>query len=144
MSKVRQILVLMLIAFAAQAFGEISPLATNLADANWSPPGDGSISPAGTRTAPLATDEATGGITYYAHFPAGGHFDLHWHTYDEYAVVVSDSLTIRLDGKDQVLTAGAFVAIPGGAHHSWDIPPTGDAVIVVKRSGPPDFHFVNR
>lgn len=140
----RRVFGLLLIFIATHAVGEITPLSINLADANWSVPGDGSISPVGTRTAPVAAEEVTGGITYYAHLPAAGHFDLYWHTYDEYAVVVSGSLTIRLDGKNHALSLGASVVTPGGAHHCWDIPPTGDAIIQVKRSGPPGFHFIDR
>lgn len=119
-------------------------LAINLEDVEWGEAGDGSIAPAGTRTALQSTNPNTEGISYYAWFPAGGFFDEHWHTHDEYVVLISGEVTIKL-GKDIYdLKPGAFIVIPGGTHHYWDIPETGDAIILVKRDGPPDFHFVNR
>jgi len=57
-------------------------LAINLDDVEWGEPRDGSISPAGTRVALQSTNPNTGGISYYAWFPAGGFFDEHWHTHD--------------------------------------------------------------
>lgn len=119
-------------------------LAINLADVEWGEPADGSIAPAGTRTALQSTNPNTGGVSYYTWFPAGGFFDQHWHTQDEYVVLISGEATISL-GKDLYnLEPGAFIVIPGGIPHYWDIPKTGDAIILVKRDGPPDFHFVNR
>ena len=53
-------------------------------------------------------------------------------------------LTIRLDDEDYALDPGAFIAIPGGVQHSWTIPASGDDIVLVKRAGLPDFHFVNR
>ena len=52
--------------------------------------------PVGVRTARQGVDPDTGGITYYAMFPAGSHFDLHWHSHDEYVVVVAGELSIQL------------------------------------------------
>lgn len=119
-------------------------LAINLDEVKWGEPSDGSIAPAGTRTALQSENPNTGGISYYAWFPAGGYFDKHWHTHDEYVTVVSGELTIGLGTKKYDLKPGAFVVIPGRMHHYWDIPETGDAIILVKREGPPDFHFVDR
>ena len=119
-------------------------LAVNLSDVEWGDPGDGSISPAGTRTALQSTNPTTGGISYYAWFPAGGFFDEHWHTYDEYVVLISGEVTFKLGEEVHDLKPGAFIVIPGGMPHYWDIPDTGDAIILVRRDGPPDFHFVNR
>jgi len=120
------------------------PLAINLSDVKWGEPGDGSIAPAGTRTALQSTNPNTGGICYYAWFPAGGFFDEHWHTHDEYAVLIRGEVTVKLGEEVNHLKPGAFIVIPGGTHHYWDVPETGDAIILVKRDGPPDFHFVNR
>lgn len=119
-------------------------MAVNLADLNWGPAGDGSIAPAGTRTAPQGMDPQTGGVTYYAWFPAGGHFDLHWHSYDEYVAVVQGPVTIALGEEVHSLQTGAYVVIPGGLPHYWDVPDSGDAIILVRRAGPADFNFVNR
>jgi uncharacterized cupin superfamily protein len=72
------------------------PLAIYLDDVEWGDPGDGSIAPAGTRTLLQSTDPNTGGISYYAWFPANGFFDLHWHTHDEYVTVISGEVTFTL------------------------------------------------
>ena len=75
-------------------------------------------------------------------FPAGGHFDLHWHSHDEFVVVVSGSVVLELGGETHELHAGAYVVIPGGMNHSWDVPEAGDVIILVRRAGPADFNYV--
>ena len=119
------------------------PLALNLDKVEWGPSGGGNGSPVGVRTARQGIDPETGGITYYAMFPAGSHFDTHWHTYDEHVVVVKGEVTIVLGDEATDLTVGSYVVIPGKLNHSWDVPAGGsEAVIVVRRVGPADFHFV--
>lgn len=122
----------------------VQPVAVNVADLQWGQAGDGSIAPAGTRTAFQGVDPSTGGVTYYAWFPAGGHFDLHWHSHDEFVTVVQGPVTIALGEQVHNLQTGAYVVIPGGLPHYWDVPTSGDAIILVRRAGPADFHFVNR
>ena len=119
------------------------PLAVNLDELEWGPPGGGKGSPLGLRTARQGVDPKTGGQTYYAMFPAGSHFDLHWHTYDEHVVVVKGELTIELGDEVYELSTGSYIVIPGKLNHSWDVPEGGDeAVILVRRAGPADFHYV--
>lgn len=119
------------------------PLAVNLADIQWGPPGGGNGVPPGTRTARQGEDPLTGGITYYAMFPAGTVFDPHWHTHDEFVAVVQGPLRIRLGAEEHALETGAYVVIPGGLVHSWHMSAQQDAVILVRRAGPADFHFVD-
>lgn len=118
-------------------------LAVKLADINWGPAGGGNGFPVGVRTQRQGTDPLTGGITYYAMFPSKSHFDLHWHTHDEYVVVVQGEVTIVLGEEAHSLTVGSYIVIPGKMNHSWDVPEGEDAVIVVRRGGPADFHFVD-
>ena len=119
------------------------PLAVNLDELEWGPPGGGNGSPLGLRTARQGVDPKTGGQTYYAMFPAGSHFDLHWHTYDEHVVVVKGELTIELGDEVYELSTGSYIVIPGKLNHSWDVPEGGDeAVILVRRAWPADFHYV--
>ena len=119
------------------------PLAVNLDELEWGPPGGGNGSPLGLRTARQGVDPKTGGQTYYAMFPAGSHFDLHWHSYDEHVVVVKGELTIELGDEVYELSTGSYIVIPGKLNHSWDVPEGGDeAVILVRRAGPADFHYV--
>ena len=124
---------------------QTKPLAINLDEIEWGPPGGGNGSPLGLRTSRQGVDPTTGGPTYYAMFPAGTHFDLHWHTYDEHVVVVKGELTIELGDEVHELTTGSYIVIPGRLNHSWDIPEGGtEAVILVRRTGPADFHYVNK
>ncbi len=116
--------------------------AVNLDAIEWGSPTSGGGAPDGTRTARQGVDPATGGVTYYAMFPAGGHFDLHWHTHDEYVVVARGSVTLELGDEIHHLRTGAYVVIPGGVNHSWDVPESGDVIILVRRAGPADFNFV--
>lgn len=126
-----------------QATLATEPLAIDLNDVPWGAPGGGNGFPVGVRTARQGVDPDTGGITYYAMFPAGSHFDLHWHSHDEYVVVVAGELSIQLGEQTHSLSVGSYVVIPGELPHSWTVP-TGetDAVILVRRAGPADFHFV--
>ena len=119
------------------------PLAVNLNELDWGPPGGGNGAPLGLRTSRQGVDPVTGGQTYYAMFPAGTHFDLHWHTYDEHVVVVKGEVTIELGNEAYDLSAGSYIVIPGKLNHSWDVPEGGsEAIILVRRAGPADFHFV--
>ena len=119
------------------------PLAIDLKDVPWGAPGGGNGFPVGVRTARQGVDPDTGGITYYAMFPAGSHFDLHWHSHDEYVVVVSGELSIQLGEQTHSLSVGSYVVIPGELPHSWTVPAgETDAVILVRRAGPADYHFV--
>ena len=60
---------------------EVSPpMAIDLDAIEWGPPGGGNGTPLGLRTARMGVDPVSGGVTYYAMFPAGTHFDTHWHT----------------------------------------------------------------
>ncbi len=36
---------------------------------------------------------------------------------------------------------GAFIIIPGGVPHHWDVPESVDAIILVKRTGPARLSF---
>lgn len=130
-------------AIGTTAYAHVEPLAVDLDELDWSPPGGGNGFPVGVQTATQGYDRETGGRTYYALFPAGSHFDLHWHTYDEYVVVVAGNPTISLGEDEHQLSVGSYVVIPGKMKHSWTVP-EGDqeAIILVRRAGPADFHFV--
>lgn len=126
-----------------QATLATEPLAIDLNDVPWGAPGGGNGFPVGVRTARQGVDPDTGGITYYAMFPAGSQFDLHWHSHDEYVVVVAGKLSIQLGEQIHSLSVGSYVVIPGELPHSWTVPMgETDAVILVRRAGPADFHFV--
>ncbi len=118
-------------------------VAIGLDEIDWGPEGGGDGFPVGVRTSQQGVDPVTGGITYYALFPAGSTFDLHWHTHDEFVVVAQGRLQIQLGEKVFQLQTGSYVVIPGSLSHKWTVPEDGqDAIILVRRAGPADFHFV--
>ena len=119
------------------------PLAINLAELDWGPSHGGNGFPVGVRTAQQGIDPVTGGPTYCALFPAGSHFDLHWHTHDEFVVVVKGPVVIELGEATHTVDTGGYIVIPGKMNHSWDAPAGGeDVIILVRRAGPADFHFM--
>jgi mannose-6-phosphate isomerase-like protein (cupin superfamily) len=124
------------------AENETMPLAINLDDVPWGQVGGGNGSPLGLRTARQGVDPETGGVTYYAMFPAGTHFDLHWHTHDEFVSVQKGSVVLELGDETFTLNAGAYIVIPGKMNHSWDVPEQGEVVILVRRAGPADRTYV--
>ena len=125
------------------SWSQEEPQVQHLESLGWGPPGGGNGFPVGVQTLRVGVDPVTEGISYYAKFPAQSHFDLHWHTYNEYVVVVSGNVTIVLGDQTHSLSPGSYIVIPGKMNHSWDVPAGEDAVIFVRRSGPADFHFVD-
>ena len=119
-----------------------SPLVLQWEAADWGPPSDRPGFPAGLRNAAVATDPATGGPTYFARFPAGSEFVMHWHTHTETVVVLEGAVDIVMDGTRYTATKGSYVIIPGGAHHAWYTHADADVVLLARRDGPADFHFV--
>jgi quercetin dioxygenase-like cupin family protein len=121
-----------------------APFVLDYRDAEWGPPGTTPRFPQGVQTAQLSVDPDTGGPTYLARFPAGSHFDLHWHTNGEHVVVLQGAVTLVLGDEAHTLSPGTYVIIPARMSHSWDVPAGGeDAVILVRRTGPADFNFVD-
>jgi quercetin dioxygenase-like cupin family protein len=120
--------------------------AFSLATARWSEPYNGPLGfPKGAQRATLSIDSSTGGETYYAHFPTGSRFQLHWHAYPEYAVVLRGTVTHTLGQDRRTLSPGDYVVIPAKVNHGWEVPANGsDAFLLIRRSGPADFNFVER
>ena len=125
-----------------EVISQEQPLVTNLDDVVWGAPGGGNGAPVGVQTAQQGIDPETNGVTYYAKFPAGSHFDLHWHTHNEFVAVMSGKVTLVLGDQTHSLETGSYIVIPGAMNHSWDVPAGADIVILVRRAGPADFHFV--
>ena len=122
-----------------------TPSVNALEDLEWGTPGGGNGFPVGVRTVQLGVDPVTNGKTYFALFPAGSHFDLHWHTHDEFVVVVQGEVAIELGDETHVVNVGAYIVIPGKVNHSWDVSADGeDVIILVRRGGPADFNFVQQ
>jgi mannose-6-phosphate isomerase-like protein (cupin superfamily) len=111
------------------AESETLPLAINLDNVPWGQVGGGNGSPLGLRTARQGVDPGT-------------HFDLHWHTHDEFVSVQKGSVVLELGDETFTLNAGAYIVIPGKMNHSWDVPEQGEVVILVRRAGPADRTYV--
>ncbi len=117
----------------------------HLATASWSPPYDGPLGyPKGAQRAPVSVDSVSGGETYYAHFPAGSRFNLHWHSHGEFAVVLRGKVTHVVGTERQSLVAGDYVTIPPNMNHAWEVDAREDVYLLIRRDGPADFHFVEK
>ena len=121
----------------------VTPLVLQWEAADWGPPTDTPGFPAGLRNAQIATDPETGGPTYLARFPAGSAFAMHWHTHTETVVVLEGAVDIVMDGSRHTARAGTYIIIPGKAHHAWFTHGDADVVLLARRDGPADFHFVD-
>ena len=125
-----------------RCYGEDS-VVLNLDNIEWGERSGGNGFPVGLQTFRFAEDEETGGISYYARFPAGSYYKSHWHTYDEVAILLKGKLKFVIDNVTHEVQAGAYFSIPGGHAHEWDMrEQTEDIILLVQRKGPPDFHFV--
>lgn len=123
-------------------YGEDS-VVLSLSDIDWGERGGGNGFPEGLQTYRFAEDKETGGISYYARFPAGSYYRSHWHTHDEIALLVEGRLRFVIDNVSREVEAGTYFFIPGGHAHEWDMRgQTEDIILLVQRKGPPDFHFV--
>ena len=100
-------------AFIHAAEEETLPVAINLEDVQWGRTGGGNGSPLGLRTSRQGIDPVTEGVTYYAMFPAGTHFDLHWHTHDEFVSVQKGSVVLELGDETFTLHPGRHVGRSG-------------------------------
>ncbi len=127
---------------SASAIAQEHAFVADLNTVEWGAPGGGNGFPQGLQTVRLGIDAQTMGVTYYAKFPAGSHFDLHWHTHHEYVAVVQGEVDLQLGLELHHLTTGSYIVIPGGVNHYWDVPDSEDVIILVRRAGPADFHFV--
>jgi quercetin dioxygenase-like cupin family protein len=117
----------------------------HLETAQWSEPYKGPLGfPKGAQRVSLSIDSRTGGETYYARFPAGSHFALHWHAHAEYAVVLRGKATHILGTERTSLQVGDYVVIPPKVNHAWEADAGGDVYLLIRRDGPADFNFLER
>jgi quercetin dioxygenase-like cupin family protein len=98
--------------------------------------------PAGVEAALVAKDPATGGTVAYAKIPAGVHFPMHWHSHAEYSVLLSGKAEFTLDGKKHEIGEGSYFVIPAKVHHELTCAADADCVLLTRRAGPTDYHWV--
>lgn len=122
---------------------KLEPTVINIGEVEWSTPGYRPCFPQGVQTKQLGADPENSGPSYFARFPAGSQFEIHWHTHSEYVVVVSGTGAIILADKRHTISPGSYVVIPGKVSHSWHVTPGGSPLFIhVRRTGPADFNFV--
>lgn len=118
-------------------------MVVHLADLKWTAPKVPGIPP-GVMTSPVAVDPASGGSVGYAKFPPGYVFPAHWHSATEYSVLISGSPTFTVDGKSHTLLPGSYLVIPPKAKHDVRCGPAAECVILTRRAGPTDYHWVGK
>jgi len=129
----------------AQSVNSADNLFFSLATIKWSEPYDGPLGfPKGAQRATVSVDASTGGETYYARFPAGSRFEMHWHAHAEYAVVLRGKVTHFWGDQSQSLNPGDYVIIPAKTNHGWQIAAGEDAFLLIRRDGAADFNFVGK
>src|SRR5258708_1628963 len=116
-------------------------LVAHVAEAKWAPPKQPEIPP-GAMASPIAADPASGAPIGYAKFPGGYTFPPHWHSFNEYTVLVTGKLAFTVGGKSYDLLPGSSIVIPAKAPHKAACAAGADCVLLTRRAGPADYHFV--
>lgn len=115
--------------------------AAHLADAKWTAPKAPEI-PVGVLVSPAALEPGSGASVGYAKFPAGYLFPMHWHSAAEYSVLLSGKATFTLEGKEHTMLPGSYIVIPAKAPHQLRCAPGAECVVLTRRAGPTDYHWV--
>ena len=118
-------------------------LVAHVAGAKWAPPKAPEVPP-GALASPIAVDPGTGGSIGYAKFPPGYAFPAHWHSAAEYTVLISGKLTFVVDGKSSDLMPGSYIVIPAKSVHQATCAAGAECVLLTRRGGPADYHFVGK
>lgn len=58
-------------------------------------------------------------------------------------MVTHGAVDIILDGTRHTATEGSYLIIPGKTPHEWQMHADTEVVILVRRDGPPDRHWVD-
>jgi len=72
----------------------------------------------GVQLAPLAGDPAKGPSHFFLRFAPGFSAPVHHHTADHFVTVVSGTLVLAVDGREQKLPAGSYFAFSGKKPHA--------------------------
>ena len=94
------------------------------------------------RSSPIAVDPNTGGSVGYAKFPPGFVFPTHWHSATEYTVLISGKASFTVAGKTHQLVPGSYLVVPPKTEHGVTCSQGADCVLLTRRGGPTDYHFV--
>ena len=103
------------------------------ADVKWTPAGVPGVS-----TAAVDGDMKKGPSHFYLKYDAGFVAPLHHHSPNHYVTVVSGTLVLTVDGKDNTLAPGSFFALTGKAKHAARVEGDQAAVMFIDARGPWD------
>ena len=119
-----------------------SQVVAQLKDAKWTAPTYTGVPP-GIMVWYVAGDPKGGPAINYGKFPAGYAFPRHWHSYPEFAVLVSGTARYVIAGQSFDLSPGSLVIIPAKVPHELTCSQAGPCIFLFqwRREGPPDFHF---
>lgn len=92
----------------------------------------------GVSVAPVEGDMAKGPSHFYLKYDAGLVTPLHHHSPDHYVTVVSGTLVLTVDGKENRLGPGSFFALLNQAPHAARVEGKEAAVMFVDARGPWD------
>lgn len=98
--------------------------------------------PAGAEVALIGADPVSTGPTMYLKARAGWRLPMHWHIHTSYLTLVTGHITLTIDGKKHALGPGSFVVVPSRAKHELTCAPGAECLLVDRRSGPVDLHWV--
>ncbi|HXN41604.1 MAG TPA: cupin domain-containing protein [Myxococcaceae bacterium] len=113
----------------------------HVADAKWAPPKAPEI-PAGAMASIIAVDPNSGASIAYAKFPPGYAFPPHWHSFAEYTVLISGKANFVIDGKSHQMVAGSYLVVPAKTQHQVTCGTGSECLLLTRRAGPTDYHFV--
>ena len=106
---------------------------TPAANVKWTPAGVPGVS-----IAPVEGDMTKGASHFFLKYDAGVITPLHHHSADHYVTVISGTLTLTVDGKDNKLTPGSFFALVDKAPHVARVEGSEPAVMLVDARAPWD------
>ena len=92
----------------------------------------------GVAAAVVSGDMEKGPSRFFLKYPVGLVTPLHHHSTDHYATLISGSISLTVDGKEQKIGPGSYFALIGKAPHIAKVEGTEDAVFFIQADGPWD------
>jgi quercetin dioxygenase-like cupin family protein len=90
---------------------------------------------AGVQTFSVEGDPSKGASHFFIKFVAGFSAPLHHHTVNHFVTVVSGTLLLTVDGKEQKLPAGSFFSFSSKTKHATSCAAGADCVLSVDARG---------
>jgi len=124
------VVLLLLVSLAAAAPDSGKSVVTPQSAVKWSPAGIPGVS-----IAPVEGDPAKGPAHFFLKYDPGLVTPAHHHSPDHYVTVVSGTLTLTVDGKENRLGPGSFFALVGQKPHVARVEGQEPAVMLVDAGG---------